>query len=204
MKIPTQANSRFLAQIDVRQPIILTMDHVSLDATLRNPYVLHFADKAVKPLVLNVTNRRVLVSAFGDDDVNWRGRQIEVYVNPDVTNSQGEITGGLRVRVPTNPLPSGGPFPRNGTTHTPPAASLPTALNGPLAPQEPSIDDKHKQVLAAFAAAKTETRVAALAHRAAQLNFAPHHVEEQSDAYHAALDRIAGKTPALVDSDIPF
>src|SRR5262249_5245437 len=100
MKIPTKGTSRFLGQADVPAPFTAVIDRVTIDQTLRNPFVLHFAGGTVKPLPLNVINRRTLVTAYGDDDAHWRGRSIEIYVDPNVTNSRGETVGGIRLRIP--------------------------------------------------------------------------------------------------------
>ena len=51
-----------------------------------------------KPLVLNKTNKEVLVSALGKVPANWIGASIGIYVDPNVTYG-GVRTGGLRLRV---------------------------------------------------------------------------------------------------------
>ena len=50
-------------------------------------------------LVLNVTNNRTLIDAFGDETDDWIGQVIEVYFDPDVTFG-GKRAGGLRIRIP--------------------------------------------------------------------------------------------------------
>jgi hypothetical protein len=102
VKISTQNQSRFLAHEDVRTPLVVTMDHVTEDRTFRNPYVLYFTDTRLKPFPMNVTNRRIIVAAYGDDDSAWAGRQIELYFNPSIPNPRNpNQPGGICVRIPT-------------------------------------------------------------------------------------------------------
>ncbi len=110
--------------------------------------MLHFADPNVKPLGLNVTNKRILVAAYGDESDNWRGQPVEIYVDPNVTNSRGEIVGGIRLRIPRTaaaigaapaPTPTAAQAsrpmptlqaPRNGAEVTRTAAEVAQAIEG--------------------------------------------------------------------------
>jgi len=76
MKIITKSNSRNLRKEDVPQPIIAIISEVQVqtfEKTARSPRedkdMLHFADPSIKPLGLNVTNKRVLIAAYGDSSV---------------------------------------------------------------------------------------------------------------------------------------
>ena len=100
MKISTKAVSPYLNQEDVPQPIVATMDRVTLVPALRNPHVLHFEGGTPKPIPLNLTNRRALVALYGDDDSGWAGKPIEIYVDPNVNDSKGN-----RVRHPSAERP---------------------------------------------------------------------------------------------------
>jgi hypothetical protein len=107
MKIVATGNSKNLRKEDVPQPFIAIISDVlvqTFEKTARSPRedkdMLHFADPNVKPLGLNVTNKRILVTAYGDESDNWRGQPVEIYVDPNVTNSRGEIVGGIRLRIP--------------------------------------------------------------------------------------------------------
>jgi len=107
MKISAISNSKNLRKEDVPQPFIAIISDVrvqTFEKTARSPRedkdMLHFADPKVKPLGLNVTNKRILVAAYGDESDNWRGQPVEIYVDPNVTNSRGEIVGGIRLRIP--------------------------------------------------------------------------------------------------------
>ena len=107
MKISAISNSKNLRKEDVPQPFIAIISDVrvqTFEKTARSPRedkdMLHFADPNVKPLGLNVTNKRVLIAAYGDETDDWRGQPVEIYVDPNVTNSRGEIVGGIRLRIP--------------------------------------------------------------------------------------------------------
>ena len=50
-----------------------------------------------KPLVLNSTNKAVLLQLFGDESDEWEGKPILVCCDPTVSY-QGSITGGLRLK----------------------------------------------------------------------------------------------------------
>lgn len=152
MKIDTTASSRFLAQGDVDAPFIATIDRVKIDNALRNPYVLTFVEAWVKPLPLNLTNRRMIVAAYGEDSDHWTGKPIEIYVNPDVTNSRGEIVGGIRLRIP-----AAVPAPPSRPTSPPPPARPPAkpttprteAPAKPQAPAKPPAQQQGQEDLAA-------------------------------------------------------
>jgi hypothetical protein len=134
MKIVATGNSKNLRKEDVPQPFIAIISEVrvqTFEKTARSPRedkdMLCFADPNVKPLGLNVTNKRILVAAYGDESDNWRGQPVEIYVDPNVTNSRGEIVGGIRLRIPrtaaaigTAPAPTAAQAPRpRPTLHAP-------------------------------------------------------------------------------------
>ncbi len=53
-----------------------------------------------KPLVLNSTNIQLCEQITGSDDTDhWVGKQIVLYVDPNVSY-QGKLIGGVRVRKP--------------------------------------------------------------------------------------------------------
>ena len=126
MKIVATGNSKNLRKEDVPQPFIAIISEVrvqTFEKTARSPRedkdMLHFADPNVKPLGLNVTNKRVLVTAYGDESDNWRGQPVEIYVDPNVTNSRGEIVGGIRLRIPTAAAVGTVPAPAPKAAHAP-------------------------------------------------------------------------------------
>ena len=126
MKIVAAGSSRNLRKEDVPQPFIAIISEVrvqTFEKTARSPRedkeMLHFADPSIKPLGLNVTNKRVLVTAYGDESDDWRGQPVEIYVDPNVTNSRGEVVGGIRLRIPTSATIGTAPAPAPKTAHAP-------------------------------------------------------------------------------------
>ena len=106
MKIVAAGNSKNLRKEDVPHPFIAIIGGVQVqtfEKTARSPRedkdMLHFTDPSIKPLGLNVTNKRIIIAAYGDESDNWRGQPVEIYVDPNVTNSRGEIVGGIRLRI---------------------------------------------------------------------------------------------------------
>jgi len=51
------------------------------------------------PWLLNKTNTRRLQNMFDKDTDSWLGKEITVWFDPEV-EYMGDVTGGLRVRVP--------------------------------------------------------------------------------------------------------
>jgi len=101
-------NSPYLSSADIVEPVILTIDHVTLegDKTKKSKdqfNTAYFAEAEIrageklKPMILNATNSRTMKnltgSAFIDD---WAGTQISIYVDPSV-RMMGETVEGLRI-----------------------------------------------------------------------------------------------------------
>ena len=63
--------------------------------------VMYFANGSTKPMVLNGGNWDLLEAAYGEDSDSWRGKPIELYVDPNVMYA-GPRTGGIRVRISNN------------------------------------------------------------------------------------------------------
>ena len=109
MKISGRGESRYLSKEDIENPIRVTMKNVTEDMVKgdrgdEHKYVLHFEERNLKPMILNVGNRKRLINGFGDETDNWKGHQIEIYVDPNVEMG-GEIVGGIRVRPVTVAAP---------------------------------------------------------------------------------------------------
>jgi hypothetical protein len=107
MKIVAAGNSKNLRKEDVPHPFIAIISDIrvqTFEKTARSPRedkdMLHFTDPSIKPLGLNVTNKRIIIAAYGDESDNWRGQPVEIYVDPNVPNSSGQIVGGIRLRIP--------------------------------------------------------------------------------------------------------
>jgi hypothetical protein len=79
-----------------------------------------FFDALDKPMVLNSTNKDVLVAARGRKPAKWVGLEVGVYVDPNVSFA-GRRTGGLRL---TTDLPT-----RTTKTASKPAAAKPAPAN---------------------------------------------------------------------------
>lgn len=101
-------NSPYLSSADVVEPIILTIDRVTLEGDKTKKSKDQFntayfveteirAGEKLKPMILNATNSRTMKnltgSAFIDD---WAGTQISIYVDAHV-RMMGENVEGLRI-----------------------------------------------------------------------------------------------------------
>jgi hypothetical protein len=190
MKVSAKATSKYLSKADIAVPLIAIMDVVRTE-TLQNPTeqkdVLHFVGEQIKPLVLNVTNKRVIIAAYGDESDDWRGKPLDIYVNHDVTNSSGQVVGGVRVRIPALAAPP--------TRHAAGTQNGKTPKTSPPSGPPLTIPEKHRIVLDGFAAARTVEKVHEFAAWAKNQDFTPDQDDEQSDAFHSAMERIA-RTPA--------
>src|SRR5262249_4620400 len=93
---------RFLKQSDFAEPTRVEITRVEeVDVALPGEKpdvqpVIHFKGYD-RPMVLNSTNIKRLIKAFGAETDDWIGQQIEVYVDEEVQYA-GQITGGLRLR----------------------------------------------------------------------------------------------------------
>ncbi len=196
MKINTQNQSRFLARDDVQTPLVVTMDRVTEDRTLRNPYLLHFAPAhQLKPFPMNITNRRILVAAYGDDDAGWHGKLVELYFNPSIPNPRNPIQpGGICVRIPT----SNGNGTHHATAPTAPSSTSPNPAPRQLAdagndtvPKVVPLAAEKAQALEGFRRADTTQNLDRWWRWADSLAFDDEACAELSRAYVAAQERIA-------------
>ena len=186
MKINTQNQSRFLSRHDLDTPLVVTMDRVTEDATLRNPQVLHFAPAhRLKPFPMNVTNRRILVAAYGDDPAAWHGRPVELYFNPSIPNPRTpEQPGGICVRIPAaapiGTRPGSSPAPKPAPARPAAATKLPSDLAA-----------KHAQVLAGLDDARTAHNADEWARWGRQFAFTEAQHAEQRRHHDDAMERTA-------------
>jgi hypothetical protein len=97
--------SKFLKQSDIGAGALMTIEscdkhNVAKEgAEPEHKWCLSFAESD-KPLVLNRTNIQLCERIFGSDDTDeWIGKQIVLYVDPNVSYA-GELVGGIRVRAP--------------------------------------------------------------------------------------------------------
>lgn len=206
MKVSAKATSRYLSKGDIAAPFIAIMDFVRTE-TLQNPTenkdVLHFTDQAKKPLVLNVTNKRTIIAAYGDESDDWNGQPIEIFVDHSITNSRGEIVGGVRVRIPASapvrkPTPaaaSPAPAARPAAAARPGTAPATNAAQKPAAAQKPSPApsplQNHKLALDGMKNARTLAKLNEWAKwRKGIAGTTPAQDDDAEDCYHANLERL--------------
>ncbi len=103
MKLSDMLESKYLKKEDVADEVIGTIHaiekkNVALDDQPAEFKWLMKFDELKKPLILNVTNLRILGKAFGDETSNWMGKTVVLYVDEGVTYG-GQLVGGIRVRA---------------------------------------------------------------------------------------------------------
>ena len=122
-KIGEMIESKYLKQSDLADDMVVTVAKVGKANVAREgdepeyKWLIRF-NELPKPMVLNSTNIKRLAKACNSDDTDqWIGKQVVLYVDPDVEFA-GNVVGGLRVRAhkaatPTRqvmPAPTGGKF----------------------------------------------------------------------------------------------
>ena len=102
-------SGQYLGQVDLttqdgtKRPVILEMTGVRRDMVGdTEEFILGLRDnrgqlEKCKPLILNKTNSDTICDIYGNDSTSWIGKDIEVYIDPNVMFG-GKKTGGLRVR----------------------------------------------------------------------------------------------------------
>lgn len=100
-----EGNSAWLKASDLKghEPKVVISEVTTEAFDNGTKLALKFSGKE-RGMVLNVTNTRKLVKAFGPDSDSWIGKEVILYAE-DV-EFQGRIVEGLRVRVPTPPPPA--------------------------------------------------------------------------------------------------
>ena len=102
-KLSEMIESKYLKQSDVDEDTTVTVQAVGKKNVAREgdepeyKWLCKFKEFA-KPMVLNSTNIKRLAKALGDDSDEWIGKQVVLYVDPDVEFA-GNVTGGLRIRA---------------------------------------------------------------------------------------------------------
>lgn len=102
-KIGEMIDSKYLKQTDVEDEISVTIEKVGKANVAKKgdepeyKWLIRFKEFE-KPMVLNSTNIKRLAKACDSDDTDeWTGKQVVLYVDPDVEFA-GNIVGGLRIR----------------------------------------------------------------------------------------------------------
>lgn len=107
MKIGEMIESKYLKQSDVQDETLVTVAGIKKVNVARDDedpeyrWTIKFQEFA-KPMVLNVTNLKRLAKALGDDTDEWMGKQVVIYVDPDIEFG-GNVVGGIRIKAARNP-----------------------------------------------------------------------------------------------------
>lgn len=103
-KIGEMIESKYLKQSDVSDDTVVTVQKVGKANIAREgdepeyKWLVRF-NEFPKPMVLNSTNIKRLAKACGSDDTDdWIGKQVVLYVDPDIEFG-GNVVGGLRIRT---------------------------------------------------------------------------------------------------------
>lgn len=102
-KVGEMIESKYLKQTDIQDELLVTVAKVGKANVARDndepeyKWLIRFTELP-KPMVLNSTNIKRLAKACGDDTDEWIGKQVILYVDPDVEFA-GNVVGGLRIRA---------------------------------------------------------------------------------------------------------
>jgi hypothetical protein len=107
-KVGEMIESKYLKQSDIDHDALVTIEKVGKANIAREgdepeyKWLVRFAE-VKKPMVLNSTNIKRLAKACNSDDTDdWVGKQVVLYVDPDVEYA-GNVVGGLRIRAHKQP-----------------------------------------------------------------------------------------------------
>lgn len=110
-RINEMAESKFLKKEDVGEGVLMTIVGVNRynvamqGAPEESKWCLEFKESE-KPLVLNVTNMRLLEGILGSDNTDdWMNKQIVLFNDPSIMYA-GKMVGGVRVRASKRPQPA--------------------------------------------------------------------------------------------------
>ncbi len=87
-----------------------------------------------KPMVLNSTNGQLIAVILGSENSDdWIGKRIVLYNEPGVTNLQGKVVGGIRVRAPRGRAAQVNAVPKPVPAAAPKPMPKPESVMGPAA-----------------------------------------------------------------------
>ncbi len=117
MNIESAFPSKYLKAADIPdgQQVPVTIDRVGVEDPSgngdpdENKPVIYFTGKK-KGMVMNVTNKNTIVSAYGTDTDNWCGKPILLYKAE--TSYAGQMVPCIRMRIPKGAVTGGGQYPR--------------------------------------------------------------------------------------------
>ena len=93
--------SPWLSISDVPHDTVATIAKVTMEEVGREferKFAVTFQARDMKPMLLNKTNMRILVTLYGTDTDGWLGKQVVVYNDPNVIFG-GQLVGGLRLKA---------------------------------------------------------------------------------------------------------
>lgn len=109
MRASDMIESKYLKQSDVDGEVIVTIAKIGKgnvaqeDQPEELKWMIKFSEMK-KPMVLNSTNIQILANVCGDDTDDWIGKEIILYVDPNVSFG-GKVTGGLRIKSAKTVMP---------------------------------------------------------------------------------------------------
>ena len=107
MNINQAYPSNYLKKEDFTQPRACTIHMVKLEnvAAAGQPEEMKpvlFINETDKGMVLNKTNANILAALYGPETDSWQGKPVQIYNDPTIQYA-GQITGGIRFRMPAQP-----------------------------------------------------------------------------------------------------
>lgn len=104
------SGGRFLAKEDIpgdwhKNGLILTVDRFDEENVAREDQrpqlkpIMFFEEPDAKPMVLNKGNNKLTLKWWASDEAA-KGSKVLVYVNPEVTDQNDKVVGGLRLGKP--------------------------------------------------------------------------------------------------------
>lgn len=106
MNINELKKSKYLKKEDCGNGIVVTIRQCMMENVAKQgepeeeKAVLYFVELE-KPIVVNSTNAQLIAAITGSEETDdWNGHKIVLYSDPNVTNMQGKVVGGIRVRAP--------------------------------------------------------------------------------------------------------
>jgi hypothetical protein len=94
--------SKYLRKEDITGTTTATITHIEMcdvgtEENKDTKPIMSFRENDLKPMVVNSGNWDTCADLFGDESDEWIGKQIEIYVDPNVKYA-GKKVGGLRLR----------------------------------------------------------------------------------------------------------
>jgi hypothetical protein len=88
-----------LGEVEVTIETTFQHSNVTMQDGRKQPklFSVKFVGKERK-LVLNATNRKMIVSKFGGNCADWAGKKVMLYVKDGVKNPSGGTTKGIRIK----------------------------------------------------------------------------------------------------------